>query len=177
MIDGIPNRTGPSIFTKRTLLFDTNDWQMQADACKNPASSCQVNRKTMFRTTFSESVPQKFARRLAKSLCRLRDLPPELPSTKEIPVRAKHERHQPDCPLHGATWYVGVWLTTQHPNAAFSCRKCEMWCHSAAFVCSTQAPKSSKDPCHKRTGSRGVARGIKVCHLCWRGGREARQPQ
>ena len=42
------------------------------------SGSCQVNGSTMLRTTFTENYPRKFARRLAKSLCRLR-VPREMP--------------------------------------------------------------------------------------------------
>eukprot|EP00435_Cladocopium_sp_Y103_P009870 s2832_g2.t1 len=42
------------------------------------AGSCQVNGQHMLRTVFSENYPRKFARRLAKSLCRVR-IPRELP--------------------------------------------------------------------------------------------------
>ena len=42
------------------------------------SGSCQVNGSSMLRTTFTEHYPRKFARRLAKSLCRLR-IPQEKP--------------------------------------------------------------------------------------------------
>ena len=42
------------------------------------AGSCKVGGKTVLRTSFSENYPRKFARKLAKSLCRIRK-PRELP--------------------------------------------------------------------------------------------------
>eukprot|EP00435_Cladocopium_sp_Y103_P053869 s757_g17.t1 len=46
------------------------------------AGSCRVDGSSMLRTVFSENYPRKFARRLAKSLCRVR-IPRELPNLQQ----------------------------------------------------------------------------------------------
>jgi hypothetical protein len=65
--------------SSRSLYQDLEGLKCQGQHQHQQVSgSCQVNGSSMLRTTFTEHYPRKFARRLAKSLCRLR-IPNEKP--------------------------------------------------------------------------------------------------